>query len=165
LEKGGNSDLVRKKIIENKEDKIMIKLKNGELQGVSMGLHDLSAKELPVKAAYWVAKIARKIESELRDFEAARMRLISKYGDKDDKGFPLIEGNSFKLADTEAFNSEYAELADIDVEIDCNMLLLGSFGDITLKPQTMLQLMDKIICDDQNDSPKSGPADDAKLNQ
>jgi len=125
----------------------MIKLKNGELQGVSMGLNDLRAKELPVKVAYWVAKIARKIESELRDFEAARMRLIDKHGEKDDKGILLMDGGSYKMIDMEAFGAEYAELADIDVEIDCNTLPLDSFGDAAIKPQTMFLLMDKVICE------------------
>lgn len=128
----------------------MIVLKTGELADVARGLNDLISKDLPVRAAYWTAKIAKKVASELRDFNTQRIKLLEKHSEKDSDGKPSITNDNHVLADVEHFRVDFDELCGIPLDIGCMPISLSDLGNVSIKPGTMI-LLDKIIVEDNQD--------------
>lgn len=128
-----------------------MKIKVGELKVIGEGLSEILGKELPVKPSYWLARIATKLDSELRAFEKARVNLVIKYARKDEKGNPIVKKDKdgkptrdYDVPDMDAFNKEYDELAEQEIEININPIKLDALGDINLKP-IILAKLEKII--------------------
>jgi hypothetical protein len=126
-----------------------MKLKAGEIKIINEGLKEILLKELPVKPAYWLARIAMKLETEIKTFEQARMGLINKYSNKDEKGNPAIkktkDGQSqFDITDVEGFEKEFNELNSQEIEIDIKPIKLADLGELNIKPVTLARL-EKII--------------------
>jgi hypothetical protein len=137
-------------MITNLREANMITLKLGDLNEINRGLTELMGKELPPKAAYWVAKILKKIVAENTDFEEARLKLIKKWGVLGEDGEVIVnpETKRFTLTDEPAFEVEYRDLADGDFEIEMRMMRLSELGGIYMKPAILFALMDKIIEED-----------------
>ena len=85
-------------------------IKAGEIKHINEGLKEILNKELPVKPAYWLARIATKLEGELQTFEKARMGLINKHSKKDKDGKPDPDEPAWFKAYREAKDAEIAEL-------------------------------------------------------
>lgn len=119
-----------------------MKIKLAELKPIAEGLKEILDKELPVKPAYWLGKLLRRVESELNAFDEARMKLIAKHStEKDDRGNPKVdETNNRYIVDEEAFGKEFIELSEEEIEIEFNPIKLDSLGDVKLKPITMAKL-------------------------
>lgn len=126
----------------------MITIKLGELKGITKGLEEILGKELPIKPAYWFGKLTKNIQQEVHLFEAARRKLIEKHGQRDADGKLVTENNRYMFTDTEAFNAEYNELANTDVEIDFKPILLDSLGDVKISPITMIGLEKFMVVED-----------------
>lgn len=67
-----------------------MKIKAGELNKIKSGLDEILNKELPVKTAYWLARISNKVESEIGSYEKARINLATKLAKKDESGNPIL---------------------------------------------------------------------------
>jgi hypothetical protein len=67
-----------------------MEFKAGELKDKVIGLKEILEKELPVKVAYWLARVADKIDSEMKAFEKARINLATKLAKKDEAGKPIL---------------------------------------------------------------------------
>lgn len=76
-------------------------------------------KQFPIKTSYWLARILRKIQSELTDFNRLRQTLLEKYGEKDPKTgrLAVINGAVDLGKNMAAFQKDYAELAEIELDI------------------------------------------------
>lgn len=128
-----------------------MKFKAGELKVIGEGLSEILEKELPVKPSYWLSRIAIKLDSELKAFEGARVKLVIKHAKKDEKGNPIVlkdksgkPTRNYDVTDMDAFNKEYDELAEQEIEININPIKLDALGDINLKP-VILAKLEKII--------------------
>jgi len=128
-----------------------LKFKAGELKVIGEGLSEILEKELPVKPSYWLSRIAIKLDSELKAFEGARVKLVIKHAKKDEKGNPIVlkdksgkPTRNYDVTDMDAFNKEYDELAEQEIEININPIKLDALGDINLKP-VILAKLEKII--------------------
>ena len=128
-----------------------MKFKAGELKVIGEGLSEILEKELPVKPSYWLSRIAIKLDSELKAFEGARVKLVIKHAKKDEKGNPIVlkdksgkPTRNYDVTDMDAFNKEYDELAEQEIEININPIKLDTLGDINLKP-VILAKLEKII--------------------
>jgi len=128
-----------------------MKIKAGDLRMIAEGLFEILKIDLPVKPSYWLARIANKVESEMKAFETARMSLVKKHANKDEKGEPILikdkDGkptNAYDVPDMETFNKEFDELVEQEIEININPIKLDTLGDINLKP-VILAKLEKII--------------------
>ena len=128
-----------------------MKIKTGDLRNIGSGLMEILKIELPVKPSYWLARIANKIGSEQKAFETTRMNLVKKHAKKDKKGNPLVikdkDGkptNNYDVPDIEAFNKEFNELTEQEIEINIDPIKLDALGDIKIKP-VILAKLGKII--------------------
>jgi len=126
----------------------MIKIKQEELVNIVVGLTDIITQPLPIKAAYWLKKLAGKIEKKAKDFEKARMAIIGKYGKRDDKGQLVIENNNYTISDRETFDKEMFNLRNREIEVEFNEIPLSIFGNANVTPASLIAL-DKFIDEDK----------------
>ena len=107
-----------------------MKLQLGELRSLMDGLPAVLQKDLPIKTAYWLGRAFKEIAREFEPFEEARKKLVEKYvkkytkDEKDKngkvthkKGDFIVDGNRYVLTDEEAFQKEFTDLANQEVEI------------------------------------------------
>ena len=118
----------------------MVTIKLGELREVFTGMDEVMSKELPIKTAYWLGKLAKKITKEARDFEEARMKLVEKYVLRDEHMKPRIEDGKYQFANPAAYEADYRELADTDVEVDFTPITEAQLGDVKISPLAMMGL-------------------------
>ena len=107
----------------------------GELYEAHAALGQLAAKELPMKSALKVRRLARAVVEHVTDANAERDKLIDKYGQKDEAGRLVHgEGNTIQLAFPAEFQASWNELLSASVEIDDKLRLaesdLGDDGSI-----------------------------------
>lgn len=131
----------------------MIEVKNGVLVQCTPILQKLVGKELKAKAAWTVAKLIKFAEKEVSDYEEARMKLIDKYGVKNEDGSVKVDEatQQYIIADEskETFNNEHKELAEATVEIPINKLKIGDLGEAGFMPAELLILEPFIDLDEE----------------
>lgn len=97
-------------------------------------------EKLPVKTAYWLARALTQLRVEFEPFERARQKLVEVHArkytkDQKDKkgnltakkGELVREGNIYLMKDMEAFNKEFNELAEQEIEIKCEPIPIENF--------------------------------------
>lgn len=112
----------------------------------------LRAKRVPIKAAYQLAKIGKKLVREVQDFIEARTALVKELGedvmeeyqDENDLDEIVVDGVTQKVAKTkerptgnfrvrqennEEFLKKQNELLDVDIEINLNQVKLAEMGE------------------------------------
>ena len=128
-----------------------MKIKAGEVKIINEGLKGILDIELPVKPAYWLARILNKMNQEAEPFEKARVNLVMKHAKKDKDGKPIFikdkDGkptNDIDVADIGEFNKDFLVLAEEEFDIDIKPIKLEALGDIKIKP-VILAKLEKII--------------------
>lgn len=122
----------------------MIKLELLELRAIMEGLNTIMTDHLPIKASYWVSKLAKKIDKEFGHSEEARMLLVKKYGELDENGNLISKGSQYNIKDRLAFDKEFNDLMKTEIDLDFNKIPLSLFGDADVTPASLLAL-DKFI--------------------
>src|SRR3990167_3118759 len=84
-------------------------------------LGNLSCVKFTYAVARNIAALKSEIESlekatvaslEYQEFDKLRVELVEKHAKKNDKGKPIIEGNTYVLEDEKAFNKAFDKLRD-----------------------------------------------------
>lgn len=121
-------------------------LKLGEIPDLIKSMNNLIDKELPIKIAYKLKKMYQKLESEARIYEENRIKLLDKYGKKDDKGEFIVENNKIIIPDDrkEDFLKEFEELQEIEVEFDFEPIKETEIKDLKISASDLMNL-DKVI--------------------
>lgn len=148
----------------------MITVKAGELISIVNALDVLKSTEgLPVKGAYWVAKMFKEFKKRLEEWNESRIELISPYCDKNENGEFLFikwdtdeEGNQVRVPanrmdpaaefSVPADNREtvadiFKELCEVDVEIPYNPISLNLLGDAKV-PVEVFEVLDGVFTDE-----------------
>ena len=119
-----------------------MKLLNGEIFNAREPLQKLLGKELPVKIAYSLAKMANKLNEEFKTIEAVRNGLVKKYGEADKDNPQQIrvdpEGDKYPK-----FVDELTELMNQEVEVVVEKVTLPSEVDgksIQIEPNVLIAL-------------------------
>lgn len=101
-----------------------------EVVSVSNGLRILDGKRLPAKINYALMKNKKALLSELQGIQEQRIEIMKSRAKKDDNGEPVSENGQFIFesdADREEATKEYAELLNVDANID---IMTVTFDDI-----------------------------------
>nr|DAT46946.1 MAG TPA: Protein of unknown function (DUF1617) [Caudoviricetes sp.] len=101
-----------------------------EVVSVSNGLRILDGKRLPAKINYALMKNKKALLSELQGIQEQRIEIMKSHAKKDDNGEPVSENGQFIFesdADREEATKEYAELLNVDANID---IMTVTFDDI-----------------------------------
>lgn len=130
----------------------------------SWAIMQLMAASVPAKAAYWLSKIFKKVESHQKHFDTARRKTLIKYvetekapdGTEVIKRQPLVPPFTdpekmppiWKDADSEKkFNDEMLELIKEEVEVPTIRFAL--IGDDAKFPTNVLLLLEDIVLMDE----------------
>lgn len=98
-------------------------------------------QKVPVRTAYKLIDIARKIQEENDKYDKIRQTLLTKYGTKREDGSldTNEKGNvNFTQENLRKFMGELNELLEVEVEV--GTLKLDDLGDIQLTTQELLEL-------------------------
>lgn len=115
-----------------------MRVSNGDIWQARESIGDLLKEKLPVKTAYWLAKLGRKVSEHVRDIEAVRVKLIHEYGTKDEQGNVRIPAESPELA---KFLAAFGELMDETVEIEgIDRITLPTDNGLTITPAALMAL-------------------------
>jgi hypothetical protein len=96
-------------------------------------LRELMVTKLPIKAAYKVARFARKAEEQLKDYESQRVKLVKEYGTTDEKGTTSVSPENMAV-----FVEKLTELQKEALRIDADTVAIAELGETLLTPQQML---------------------------
>jgi hypothetical protein len=97
----------------------------------------LLSERWPVKTAYWLARLARKLGGPKNDISQVREQLIKEHGKTRDDGQVGISG----MDDTwPAFVAAYGELMAQEVEVDIDKIVLPDVDGVEIKPTTLMML-------------------------
>ena len=121
----------------------MIKLTINELLNSTEILQKLASKELKARLALEVARMLKSAEKEIQDFNEVRMKLINKYGEKDENGELITDekGNCKIMQDEiKNFSSELNDLVGTEVEINANKLKIEQIENLDFTPAEMSML-------------------------
>lgn len=111
---------------------MIIKLE--ELPRMAEALVSLSKRDFKAKTAYRISKITKKVLKEFEIFNEQRMKLIRKYGLKDEKGELIKKDGHYLFKDREAFDAEIEELLKTEIQLNVETLSIEDFGDCELSP-------------------------------
>ncbi|MDD4781936.1 MAG: hypothetical protein PHT02_15225 [Tissierellia bacterium] len=118
-----------------------------QIENVYQSLTKLLTKELSIKTSYKLSKLGKLIIDEYKLFEETRMKIIDKYGDKDEEGNIIQNDNKITIPkeNLDSFNKEFNELMDIEVKFDFEPISIDKLGEINISPIDLMVLGDFIV--------------------
>lgn len=99
-----------------------VNLTNQEIIKIIQANEQIKYKTLPIKASYAISKNLNTLNREIKAYDEERLKLIDKYGSKDEEGKLIIENGSFKIDNIQEFNGKFKELAEIVNELEIHSL-------------------------------------------
>lgn len=113
---------------------------NGDIWNAREALSELLKEKLPVKTAYWLAKLARKASEHLRDIDLMRVKLIREHGTADEKGNTEVKRDSEQWPAFEvAFNELMAETVELE-GLPMEKITLPSDNGLCISAATLMVL-------------------------
>ena len=113
---------------------------NAEIWQAKAALDEMLKERLPVKTAYWLAKLARKASEQIRDIDAGRVKLIKDYGSTDEAGTVSVSRTSERWPEFEAeFNELMAEVVEFE-GLPMEKISLPSDNGLCVSAATLLAL-------------------------
>ena len=103
----------------------------------------LSSKQLRGRVAFKVARLLKKLETELATFNDTRIKLIETYAKKDDEGnFVTNEKNEYQFDADNAnkFVEEINKLLLEEIDIDANPILVDEIEELNFTPAEIVAL-------------------------
>lgn len=105
-----------------------MELTNRQILHSVEGLNKLNELKLPAKISYRLAKISRKLDACLKDYQTVLSKLRSEYE------------TSEKKLDHPDFKRQLEELLECKNPIDLEKIKLESLGDVTVEPLSLYHL-------------------------
>lgn len=110
-------------------------------------LNQLLELKLPVKTAFKLTKISRKLGGVLEAYSKVLAKLQKEHVKKDESGNPMSvedENNpgtrQLIFEDPVAFTAAYQELVELETEVSFDRLKIEELGNIEVKPTTLFQI-------------------------
>ena len=101
-----------------------MKLTLNELQRGFVSLGKLANQDLPLKTGYWLGRIAKAAEAEMKTLEDSRIKLVKRLGEDDGEGNDTIPADAM-----EAFTAEMTELLEVSIDLPGDKIKLESLPD------------------------------------
>ena len=121
----------------------MISIQINDLLNTTETLQSLSQKTLKGRLAFSIAKLLKGAEQEIQQFNDTRMKIITKYGEKDENNeLKTDEKGNCKIApeSIDEFSNELNDLLQTTVEINANKLRMEDLEDLEFTPNEMVIL-------------------------
>lgn len=107
----------------------------GELREAQGALVKILVTEQPFKLAYRLKKIIGKVEAELREIEAVRVKMVEKYGKVQPNGGLKVTDENL-----ETFNKEMKEINEMQTSLDVQPIPLELLEGVRLSPLEVMRL-------------------------
>jgi hypothetical protein len=123
----------------------------------SGALARLASKELPIKTAFKLRNLIKQTAPIMENYETSRVEMLKKVDAKLNEqtqiwDFPTPEARA-------AFDAEFKELVEVDIEINASTLKLANFNASISFTTMDLDLLDWLIIDvDQEQEPEAQTA-------
>ncbi len=121
----------------------MIKVKINDLLNATEVLQALSKKSLKARLAFDISRILKAADAEVSQFNEARMKILQKYGEKDENGeLASDEKGNCKITKENLtdFNNELNELVNAEVELNANKISMEALDSLNFMPVEMVAL-------------------------
>lgn len=92
--------------------------------------------------AYRIGKNIKMLDAELEEYDKARIHILEKYSNKDDKGNPIIENNNYDIDQenlAQALN-EINDLLDEESTLDLKKVSIEDISIANLSPKEMMAI-------------------------
>ena len=128
----------------------MIIINNGMVGKETVNaLNVLISKKVPVKTAYKLVKVVRKVNEILLNVNAKKQEIVIKHIERDEKGNPVLamdnEGNIIpdrvKIANDESYQKDMQNFLKQEHELDVNKININDLGEIDIEPTQLMFLM------------------------
>lgn len=117
-----------------------MKLSNRQLLNSVESLNKMNGLKLPVKTSFILAKLSRKIDEALKDYQKTLSDLQDKHAQKDEVGEKVVVDDIIQFNDKEAFATEFTELLDCESNIKSKKITLAGFGSVQVEPSLLYHL-------------------------
>jgi len=121
----------------------MIKIKLNDVVNTTETFNKIMQQSFKGSLAFKIARLARELEKEMQTFNSERMKIIRKYGKKDENGELIVnnDGNiEFENDKINEINSEFNSLLETELEINADKLPMDSIDEFELTPQEVISL-------------------------
>lgn len=125
--------------------------KHFNTQDITPALAKLAnCKAFPIKTAYNVSKIVKALKKEVMEASEVFMKLLDKYGEKDEKGLPKMDGNgpTIKPESKEEYEKEFKQFLEIEVEVNRNPIPIELLEPAELTPVEIAALEPMILIEE-----------------
>ena len=120
-----------------------MKLKAVDILNKFEAFSKLADKEIDLSSACVIAKNIKELAIYKDEFDKKRDKLIIEYAEKDEDGnIVQHDGDGIKIIDVDAFNKEFAEILNTDIEVDIIKLNKDSLSEIKVSAKDILPLTD-----------------------
>lgn len=121
----------------------MINVKISDLLNATEVLQELSKKQLKARLAFDVSRLLKAADTEVTQFNEARMKVINKFGEKDENGeLSTDENGNCRIVPSNIpdFNNELNELINAEVELNAKKIKMDALEDLDFTPSDMVVL-------------------------
>lgn len=122
-----------------------------DLSGICPIIEKVMDKNLPITLGHKIQRNFKKLNEAFQEFEQSRSKLMEKYGERDENDNLIVDKNQrVKIMDPQAFEKEFSELLDTEVEVPLDtfsfkaledMEISGRYDSITPREQAALDIM------------------------
>ena len=113
-----------------------------QLSDSFIALGKVASLDLPVKTAYWLKRVAKAAEGEMKQLDEVRVQLVKKYGAEDESGNIAVTPEN-----VEAFAAEFNELLAETIDLPGDGIALDALGDVKVSAIDLMKL-DWLITDE-----------------
>ena len=121
----------------------MIKIVLGDIVNSTEIFNKIMQQPFKGSLAFKIARLVRELEKEMQTFNDERMKIIRKYGKKDENGELIVnnDGNiEFENDKINEINYEFNSLLETELEINADKLPIDSIDEFELTPQEVISL-------------------------
>ena len=117
---------------------IVMKLK--ELLEAADAIRAFGEQKLPAKGAYRVSKLIRAADTEFRDFDQTRVKLVQALDLQPKEGEETDKEREARQERLKEFEKQFNALVDEDVQFDISKIAWDDIGGIEISPVQMMRL-------------------------
>lgn len=118
-----------------------MKLSNEKIVNSIPALNNLSNKDLPIRASFFVAKNIRELTKTVETFNSEKSKIMKKYCKKKEDGSLDVKiDGTVDICDQENWDKEYKELLNIESDVDITKIHVSELGNVTLTPSSLITI-------------------------
>lgn len=91
--------------------------------------------ELPAPIAFKLTKLFKSINEEIKSVEDQRVKMVSKYGEKDENGSVSVSESN-----KESFIKEFSDLLATEIEVQWEPISIEKFDSLNLSTNDLLKV-------------------------